>query len=205
MSDQFRRHSSAHNTPLHFFQFLHPGPIRTVISFSMQHSSYVLVPMRLKWVTISSSSPIIFMSFRFPYSFCSKAKSIGWVFSLLTLIPHYLLVIFPRIHIYSVMFTSLPPQGSPTMSSAHILDSGSYVLTTYVSPSMSMRNRYGLKADHCCNPTSTLTLSLSPPETRAPWFGNLCTMSCISLTYFSGTLHSIVHLQISFLGTILFA
>ena len=26
-SNQFRRHHSAHNTPLHFFQFIQPGPI----------------------------------------------------------------------------------------------------------------------------------------------------------------------------------
>ena len=46
---------------------------------------------------------------------------------------------------------------------------------------------------------------LLPPANRAPWFGNLSTMSCISLAYFSGTLHSLVHLQISSLGTLLFA
>ena len=43
-SDQFRRHPSAQNTPLHFFQILQPGPIRTVISVAIQHSSSVLVP-----------------------------------------------------------------------------------------------------------------------------------------------------------------
>ena len=34
---------------------------------------------------------------------------------------------------YSVMFASLPPQGSPTMSSANIMDSGSYLLTPSLS------------------------------------------------------------------------
>ena len=30
-----------------------------------------------------------------------------------------------------------------------------------------------------CATTSTLNVLLSPPATRAPWFGNLCTMPCI--------------------------
>ena len=106
---------------------------------------------------------------------------------------------------HSIIFTSLPPEDSPTMSSANIMDSGSDFLTQSVSTSMSMWNRYGLKADHWCNPTSTLNLLLSPPATRTPWFGNLSTMSCISLTYVSGTSQSLVHLQISSLGTLLFA
>ena len=78
---------------------------------------------------------------------------------------------------HSVIFTSLPPKGSPTMSSENILDSGSYFLTPYVSTSMSMRNMYGLKADHWCNSTSTLNLLLSPPTTHAAWFDNPSTMS----------------------------
>ena len=103
------------------------------------------------------------------------------------------------------MFTYLPPQGNHTMSSANIMDSGSHSLTPSVSPSMSIRYSYGLKGDPRCNPTSTLNLLLSPPATRAPWFGNLSTMSCISSTYFSGTFHSLLHLQISSIGTLLFA
>ena len=67
---------------------------------------------------------------------------------------------------------------------------------------MCMVNKYGLKVDHWCNPTSTLNMLLSPPTNRAPSCGNLSTMFCISLTYFSGTLHSIVHIQISSLGTL---
>ena len=180
-----------------FFQFLQPGPIRTLISVAMQHSSSVLVPRHLKWVTLSSSPPIIFTGFLFPYSFCSKANSINWVFSLLTFIPLSLPVLFPRIQIYSVMFTYLPQQGSSIMSSANIMDSGSYFLTSFVSPSMSMRNRYGLKAERWCIPTSTLNMLRSPPATRAHWFDNLSTMSCISLTYFSGTLYSLVYIQTS--------
>ena len=38
------------------------------------------------------------------------------------------------------------------------MDSVSYFLTPFSSASMSMRNRYGLKADRWCNPTSTLKL-----------------------------------------------
>ena len=73
------------------------------------------------------------MGSRFPYSICPKAKSINCVTSLLTIIPHSLLVIFPFLSRYSVVFSSLPPQGSPTMSSANIMDSGSYFLTPSVS------------------------------------------------------------------------
>ena len=84
---------------------------------------------------------------------------------------------FPRIQMrYSVMFTYQPPQGSPTMSAENIMDSGSYFVTQSISTSTSMWNRYGLKADGWCNPTSKLSLLISPPATRAPWFGNLCTM-----------------------------
>ena len=59
-----------------------------------------------------------------------------------------------------------------------------------------MKNGNGLKAGRWCNPTFTLNMLLSPPATRAPWFGKLSTMSCISLTYFSGTSHSLLNLQI---------
>ena len=93
-------------TTLHFFQFLQPGPILTVISFSTPHSSSVIVPRHLKWVTLSSSSPIIFMGSRFPDSFCLRAKSINWVFSLLTLGPLSLRVLFPRIQILSHVYFS---------------------------------------------------------------------------------------------------
>ena len=78
---------------------------------------------------------------------------------------------------HSVIFTSLPPQGSPTMSSENIMHSGSYFLTPSVSPFMSIRNSYGLKADPWRNSTSTLNMLLSPPTTHAPWFDNPSTMS----------------------------
>ena len=78
----------------------------------------------------------------------------------------------------------------------------SWILVLLSSPllSVSMRNRYGLKADPWCNPTSTLKLPLSPAALRTFVWQPLY-MSCISLTYFSGTLRSLMHLQISSLGT----
>ena len=100
--------------------------------------------------------------------------------------PYFFSSEFSHVSKYSVVFTYLHPKGSPTMSSANIMDAGSYFLTPSVSPSMSMRNRYGLKADHCCNRKSTMNMLLSLPATRAPWLGNLNAMSCISLTYYSG-------------------
>ena len=145
------------------------------------------------------------MDCRSNYSLCLKAKSINGVFSMLTRIPLYLLLIvstYPGTHSYLLICLH---KGRPTLSSANIVDYGSYFLTQYATTSMIMRNRYGLKADPWCNSTSMLNMLLSPPATRAPWFGNRITMSCISLIYFSGTLHYLVHLQISSLCILLFA
>ena len=55
-------------------------------------------------------------------------------------------------------------------------------------------------ADPWCNPTSMLKLPLSPAALRTFVFQPLY-MSCISLTYFSGMLRSLMHLQICSLGT----
>ena len=62
----------SHSTPLHFFQFLQPSHARFVISVSIPPSSSILVPMYLKWVTISSSSSSIVTGSRFPCWFCSN-------------------------------------------------------------------------------------------------------------------------------------
>ena len=50
----------SHNTPLHF-QFLQPGPTRSVIPVSIPRSFSTLLPRYLTRVTVSNSSPIICM------------------------------------------------------------------------------------------------------------------------------------------------
>ena len=90
---------------------------------------------------------------RFPWAFCSKENSMNWVFGLLTHIPLSSKA-FLHDSRYSVMSTSLSPHN--TMSSANSIDYGASFLTLSVSTSISMRKRYGLKADPWCRPTSTL-------------------------------------------------
>ena len=60
------------------------------------------------------------------------AKSINSVFKPANPHPSFSFSDLFHVSRYSVMFTSLPPQGSPTISSANIIDSGSYFLTPYV-------------------------------------------------------------------------
>ena len=103
------------------------------------------------------------LSGRFPWAFCSKEKSMNWVFGLLTRIPLSSKA-FLHDSRYSVMSTSLSPHN--TMSSENSIDSGASFLTLSVSTCISMRKRYGLKADPWCRPASTLNLLLSPATVR---------------------------------------
>ena len=130
--------------------------------------------------------------------FCSKEKSMKWVFGLLTRIPLSYKA-FLHDSRYSVMSTSLSPHN--TMSSANSNDYGAPFLAISVSTSISMRKRYGLKADPWCRPTSTLNLLLSPATVRT-FVRHPMYMSWTSLTYFSGiSLSLMVHQISSLLGT----
>ena len=96
----------------------------------------------------------------------------NWVFGLLTRIPLSSKA-FLHDSRYSVMSTSLSPHN--TMSSANSIDSGAFFLTLSVSTSISMRKRYGLKADPWCRPTSTLNLLLSPATAHLRSASNVLT------------------------------
>ena len=112
----------------------------------------------------------------------------NWVFGLLTRIPLSSKA-FLHDSRYSVMSISLSPHN--TMSSANSIDSGASFITLFVSTSISMRKRYGLKADPWCRPTSTLNLLLSPATVRT-FVRHPVYMSWTSLTYFSGTSLSLI-------------
>ena len=98
---------------------------------------------------------------------------------------------------YSVMSVSSSPHS--TMPYANIIDPGTSFLTSSVTTSIRSRNRYGLKAEPSCSPTSTPKLLLSPAALRTTVLHPRY-MYWTSLMYFSGTFRSLEHLQISSLG-----
>ena len=126
----------------------------------------------------------------------TNLKSMNWVFGLLILMPLSYNTLL-QVSKYSVMSVSSSPHC--TMSSANIIDPGTSFLTSSVNTSTRSRNRYGLKAEPWCSPTSTPKLLLSPAALRTTGLHPRY-MSWTILMYFSGTFRSLEHLHISSLG-----
>ena len=124
-----------------------------------------------------------------------------WVFGLLILIPLFSNA-FLQVSKYSIMSVSSSPHS--TMASANIIDPGTSFLTSSVNTSIRSKNRYGLKAEPWCSPTSTPKLLLSPAVQRTTVLHPWC-MSWISLMYFSGICRSLEDLHISSLGMLSYA
>ena len=89
----------------------------------------------------------------------------------------------PRIHIlrHDTLFTSIKYNGVRQHN-----EFGYFFPHPAASISRNMKNRYGIKADHWCTPTSPLKLLL-PHAAMRKFAWQPLYKSCIRLTYFSGT------------------